>query len=80
MTGDDTTPIILTECLAVLWKCLPVLAGYQQRDAHEVLHEFLEKTGTHMVQYRMRVRAALGEAKPVADPKDGTYSARQRPC
>jgi ubiquitin carboxyl-terminal hydrolase 22/27/51 len=55
------SPLLTTEMLAASWKCggMNHLAGYEQRDAHEFLHGFLETLGKHMRQYRDRVRATI---------------------
>jgi len=47
LKGD---PLITAEMLAAAWKCggMSHLAGYEQRDAHEFLHGFLEGLGCVM--------------------------------
>lgn len=59
-------PLITADMLTAAWKCggLNHLAGYQQRDAHEFLHGFLEILGKHMRQYRVRMYAAVNTARP----------------
>ncbi len=59
-------PLITADMLTAAWKCggLNHLAGYQQRDAHEFLHGFLEILGKHMRQYRVNMYAAVNTARP----------------
>jgi ubiquitin carboxyl-terminal hydrolase 22/27/51 len=69
------SPLLTAEMLAASWKCggMNHLAGYEQRDAHEFLHGFLETLGKHMRQYRERVRAtvhAVQTSKPFANVVD----------
>lgn len=69
-------PLIVADMLTAAWKCggMNHLAGYEQRDAHEFLHGFLEILGKHVRQYRMRMYAAINAARPAnsymnIDPK-----------
>jgi ubiquitin carboxyl-terminal hydrolase 22/27/51 len=59
-------PLIVADMLTAAWKCggMNHLAGYEQRDAHEFLHGFLEILGKHMRQYRTRMYAAINIARP----------------
>jgi ubiquitin carboxyl-terminal hydrolase 22/27/51 len=70
-------PLLTAEMLAASWKCggMNHLAGYEQRDAHEFLHGFLETLGQHMRQYRDRVRMsihAIQTSKPFVNAEHKT--------
>lgn len=56
------TPLVTTEMLAAAWKCegMNHLAGYEQRDAHEFFHAFLETVGQHIRQFQAAVQETLG--------------------
>ena len=71
------SPLLTAEMLAAAWKCggMNHLAGYEQRDAHEFLHGFLETLGKHIRQYRDRVRAtihAVQTSKPFVNADDSS--------
>jgi ubiquitin carboxyl-terminal hydrolase 22/27/51 len=59
-------PLITADMLAAAWKCggMDHLAGYEQRDAHEFLHGFLDVLGKHTRQYRERVYNTINMARP----------------
>lgn len=54
-------PMITSRMLHVAWKSggMGHLAGYEQRDAHEFLHAFLDILGKQICQHRARVDAAI---------------------
>jgi hypothetical protein len=75
-------PLVTADMLTAAWKCggLDHLAGYEQKDAHEFLHGFLEYLGKHILLYRERVTEAASLASSakfdaiVRNPEDdGTY-------
>jgi hypothetical protein len=47
-------PIVADGMLTATWQCgeMNHLAGYEQRDAHEFLHAFLDNMGKNIRQYR----------------------------
>lgn len=57
-------PIVASDILAATWKCpeLSHLAGYDQNDAHEFLHGFLDMLGKHTKRYRLAVSDATKHA------------------
>lgn len=59
-------PIVTEGMLTATWKCgdMNHLAGYEQRDAHEFLHAFLENLGKHIRQYRERVYKKINSYVP----------------
>lgn len=59
--GVKGSPLLTADMLTAAWKCggMNHLAGYEQRDAHEFLHGFLEILGKHMRQFRERVRTTI---------------------
>ncbi|GKZ01139.1 hypothetical protein MPSEU_001065400 [Mayamaea pseudoterrestris] len=57
-------PLITSDLLTVAWKCMTHIAGYEQRDAHEFLHSFLECLGKHMRLYRVRVHNTINMPQP----------------
>lgn len=59
-------PLVTADMLTVSWKCggMKHLAGYEQRDAHEFLHGFLEILGRHTQHYRSRMYRAINTARP----------------
>lgn len=59
-------PLITSDMLTAAWKCggMNHLAGYEQRDAHEFLHGFLEALGKHTELYRKRMNKAINAARP----------------
>ena len=61
VVGIRGSPLLTAEMLTASWKCggMNHLAGYDQRDAHEFLHGFLEILGKHMRQFRDRVHAVM---------------------
>lgn len=68
--SDDETipkgePLIPTTMLHATWKSggMSHLRGYEQRDAHEFLHAFLDILGKHICQHRARVDDAIQMAK-----------------
>lgn len=63
LKGD---PLITTDMLTAAWKCggMKHLAGYEQRDAHEFIHGFLEILGKHTELYRLRMYKAINTACP----------------
>jgi len=60
-------PLVTADMLTAAWKCggMKHLAGYQQRDAHEFLHGFLEILGRHTLNYRTRMYRAINTARPL---------------
>ena len=58
-------PIIISRMLHVAWKSSGMghLAGYEQRDAHEFLHAFLDILGKQICKHRARVDAAIALAQ-----------------
>ena len=58
-------PIIASRMLHVAWKSggMGHLAGYEQRDAHEFLHAFLDILGKQICKHRARVDAAIALAR-----------------
>lgn len=64
--GDKTRgePLVTSDMLAVAWKCISHIAGYEQRDAHEFLHSFLDVMGKHTRQYRVRVHNTINIPQP----------------
>jgi len=60
-------PLVTADMLTAAWKCggMKHLAGYQQRDAHEFLHGFLEILGRHTLHYRTRMYRAINTARPL---------------
>jgi ubiquitin carboxyl-terminal hydrolase 22/27/51 len=59
-------PIVTEGMLTATWKCggMNHLAGYEQRDAHEFLHAFLENLGKHIRQYRERMYKKINAYVP----------------
>jgi ubiquitin carboxyl-terminal hydrolase 22/27/51 len=59
-------PIVTEAMLTATWRCgeMSHLAGYEQRDAHEFLHAFLENVGKHIRQYRERVYKKINAFVP----------------
>ena len=57
-------PLVPSDMLTVAWRCMPQVAGYEQRDAHEFLHSFLDVLGKHCRQFRVRVHNALNIPHP----------------
>ena len=53
------------DLLAATWNCKQMahLAGYDQRDAHEFLHAFLETLGQHTQQFRRMVSDSVNTKK-----------------
>jgi len=58
-------PLIIAKMLQVAWNSggMGHLAGYEQRDAHEFLHAFLDILGKQICQHRARVDAAIALAR-----------------
>jgi Ubiquitin carboxyl-terminal hydrolase len=54
-------PLLLNEMLTTVWRCRGMrhLAGYDQRDAHEFLHSFLDNLGKGIQTYNDVVQFAL---------------------
>jgi ubiquitin carboxyl-terminal hydrolase 22/27/51 len=69
-------PLITADMLTVAWKSggMDHLVGYEQRDAHEYLHAFLEILGEHVKQYRDQVFSSLNQAGPYAFEKQDKVS------
>jgi ubiquitin carboxyl-terminal hydrolase 22/27/51 len=63
---DKGAPLITADMLTAAWKCggMDHLAGYEQRDAHEFLHGFLDTLGKHTRQYRERMYKKINSAVP----------------
>ena len=63
--GIKGSPLLTADMLTAAWKCggMNHLAGYEQRDAHEFLHGFLEILGKHMRQFRDRVHATINSIR-----------------
>jgi hypothetical protein len=59
-------PLAPTEMLAATWVCkgMEHLAGYEQRDAHEFLHGFLEALGKHTQLYREKMYKMISTVQP----------------
>ena len=84
VVGIRGSPLLTAEMLTASWKCggMNHLAGYDQRDAHEFLHGFLEILGKHMRQFRDRVYAVMNtiqlpksaKTKMGVERKDGTFT------
>lgn len=72
--SEKGEPLVTADMLSAAWNCggMKHLAGYEQRDAHEFLHAFLETLGKHTKQYRDRVYNAINVPRPanavVGDP------------
>ena len=62
-------PLLLTDMLRSVWSCrgMKHLAGYDQRDAHEFLHGFLETLGKHTQRHQNYIDFAVKyiEAPPI---------------
>jgi hypothetical protein len=58
-------PMVIDKMLHVAWKSSGMnhLAGYDQRDAHEFLHAFLDILGKQICNHRARVDAAIHMAR-----------------
>jgi len=54
-------PLVCAELLATAWKCVGMshLAGYDQRDAHEFFHGFLDGIHKYDLEYQKRIHKAL---------------------
>jgi hypothetical protein len=59
-------PLVTHGMLTAAWKCggMDHLAGYEQRDAHEFLHGFLDILGKHTRQYRERMYKKINLCVP----------------
>jgi ubiquitin carboxyl-terminal hydrolase 22/27/51 len=57
-------PLVTSDMLTVAWKCISHIAGYEQRDAHEFFHSFLDVLGKHTRQYRVRVHNTINIPRP----------------
>lgn len=57
-------PLVTSEMLTSAWNCggMNHLAGYDQRDAHEFLHGFLDNMSKHDQEFHHRVALAVGRA------------------
>lgn len=55
-------PLVTSEMLTSAWNCVGMnhLAGYDQRDAHEFLHGFLDNMSKHDQEFHHRVAVAVG--------------------
>ena len=62
-------PLVTSDMLACAWKCggMNHLAGYDQRDAHEFLHGFLDNMGRHDREYQGRIARAIRFAQPASN-------------
>lgn len=60
------TPLVTTSILAAAWKTsgMDHLAGYEQRDAPEFLHAFLDTVGKHSGEYRKLIQSVRSKALP----------------
>ena len=69
------SPLVTAEILTSAWNCggMNHLAGYDQRDAHEFLHGFLDNMGKHDRLYRNRIATATGRAAPNNNGKDSRH-------
>jgi ubiquitin carboxyl-terminal hydrolase 22/27/51 len=58
-------PLVTASMLHAAWKSSGMhhLAGYEQRDAHEFLHAFLDLMGKHICEHRARVDSAINMAR-----------------
>ncbi|GAX26796.1 ubiquitin carboxyl-terminal hydrolase 22/27/51 [Fistulifera solaris] len=58
-------PLVGSEMLLTTWKCpgLTHLAGYEQRDAHEFLHGFLDGLSKSDNEFHTSIRQALGQSE-----------------
>jgi len=58
-------PLLIAKLLHVAWKSggMSHLAGYEQRDAHEFLHAFLDILGKQICQHRTRVENAIAMSR-----------------
>ena len=59
-------PLVTTSILAAAWKTsgMDHLAGYEQRDAPEFLHAFLDTVGKHSGEYRKLIQSMRRKAMP----------------
>jgi hypothetical protein len=59
-------PLSTDGMLTAAWKCggMDHLAGYEQRDAHEFLHAFLDNLGKHIRQYREKMYKKINAYVP----------------
>jgi Ubiquitin carboxyl-terminal hydrolase len=59
-------PLVTTSILAAAWKAsgMDHLAGYEQRDAPEFLHAFLDTVGKHSGEYRKLIQSMRSKARP----------------
>jgi Ubiquitin carboxyl-terminal hydrolase len=76
------SPLLTAEMLAAAWKCggMNHLAGYEQRDAHEFLHGFLEALGKHMRQFRDHVRTTICSIQPSSSIEKVNGKAKNGAC
>jgi Ubiquitin carboxyl-terminal hydrolase len=65
-------PLLLNDMLATVWRCRGMrhLAGYDQRDAHEFLHAFLNNMGKGIQMYNDVVRFALNTNDTTSQGKE----------
>jgi hypothetical protein len=77
VADEDTTtavvqgePLIASDMLTSAWKCggMNHLAGYDQRDAHEFLHGFLDSLSKSDCDYRKRIARAVSFAQQAKVP------------
>lgn len=63
-------PLVTSDMLCCAWKCgsMSHLAGYDQRDAHEFLHGFLDSLSNSDHAYRNRITRAVSLAQPPRAP------------
>jgi uncharacterized UBP type Zn finger protein len=72
-------PLIASDMLTSAWKCggMNHLAGYDQRDAHEFLHGFLDSLNKSDCDYRKRIARAVSFAQqpkvPGGESKTPSY-------
>lgn len=59
-------PLVTINILAAAWKTSDMdhLAGYEQRDAPEFLHAFLDTVGEHCAEYRKLIQSVRSKALP----------------
>ena len=68
--GIRGDPLITSDMLSCAWNCggMSHLAGYDQQDAHEFLHGFLDSLSKSDHAYRNRITRAVSLAQPPKTP------------
>jgi ubiquitin carboxyl-terminal hydrolase 22/27/51 len=62
---EPGSPLVCTEFLTATWKCkgMKHLTGYEQKDAHEFLHSFLDNTAKSMKHFREFTSGVINMAR-----------------